>query len=81
MYDPPRRTCGCRLKIARPAAAGVGFELGDANADGLVDATDLAILKASFGFEAPTGAVPEPAFASMLLLGAGALLRKRRSSV
>ncbi|HDZ21828.1 MAG TPA: PEP-CTERM sorting domain-containing protein, partial [Phycisphaerae bacterium] len=62
-------------------AAGVGFELGDANADGLVDATDLAILKASFGFEAPTGAVPEPAFASMLLLGAGALLRKRRSSV
>ncbi|HDZ21631.1 MAG TPA: PEP-CTERM sorting domain-containing protein, partial [Phycisphaerae bacterium] len=58
-------------------AAGVGFELGDANADGLVDATDLAILKASFGFEAPTGAVPEPATLLVMAAAGLALLRRK----
>jgi MYXO-CTERM domain-containing protein len=51
----------------------------DFNGDLLISATDLARLKADFGFSEPvTGqAIPEPAAMGLLALGGLALLRKR----
>ena len=56
--------------------SGVGYALGNANCDTVVNATDLQILKAKFGLVA--SAVPEPATLTMLVLGAGGLLARRR---
>ena len=56
-------------------ASGVGFADGNANCDTVVNATDLQILKGNFGLSA--AAVPEPAFATLLVLGGVGLLRRR----
>jgi hypothetical protein len=66
-----------------------GLGTGTANADGNtdgdtdVDATDLANWKAAFGLPVPpavsaAAAVPEPACASLLAIGLGVLVRRRR---
>ena len=56
-----------------------GYADGNANCDDLINATDLAILDAHFGYIAPSAAVPEPAFATTLLLGVGAMFRRRKT--
>jgi formylglycine-generating enzyme required for sulfatase activity len=57
-----------------------GWAAGNANVDGVVNETDLAILGGIFGFEAPTGAVPEPAAMGLLALGGLGLLKRRKMS-
>ena len=49
---------------------------GDFDGDGDVDITDFAILKQNFG--SSSAAVPEPASATILLLGTIAVLRRRK---
>ena len=58
-----------------------GWADGNANYDETVNATDLAILQSTFGFSAPTGSVPEPATMSLLVVGAAALLKRRRADL
>ncbi len=55
--------------------SGVGTYQGDFNLDGVVNATDLQILKGNFGQVA--AAVPEPLTMGLLSLGGLALLRRR----
>ena len=55
-----------------------GYADGNANCDEFVNGTDLAILAANFGYIAPAGAVPEPITMSLLAIGGGALLKRRR---
>ena len=56
--------------------SGAGFAGGNANTDSVINGTDLSILAGTFGQAA---AVPEPLTVSLLAMGAGSLLRKRRS--
>ena len=58
-------------------SSGLGYADGNANCDDLINATDLAILAANFGYIAPAGAVPEPITMSLLSIGGLALLRRR----
>ncbi|WP_428386844.1 hypothetical protein [Mucisphaera sp.] len=53
--------------------AATAYAQADFNADGVVDLIDLSTLATNFGF---SGSVPEPA-SGLVLLGAGALLRRR----
>ena len=55
--------------------SGAGFAGGNANTDSVINGTDLSILAGTFGQAA---AVPEPLTMSLLLVGTGSLLRKRR---
>ncbi|HDZ22618.1 hypothetical protein LCGC14_0296090 [marine sediment metagenome] len=57
-----------------------GDPFGDANADGLVDATDLALLRLDLGWsESAFGEpIPEPATMGLLALGALSLLARQR---
>ena len=50
---------------------------GDFTGDGTVDVSDLGVLATEFGY-GTAAAVPEPATLSMLVLGALALLIRRR---
>ncbi|WP_145445687.1 hypothetical protein [Mucisphaera calidilacus] len=52
-----------------------GWEDGDFNDDGTVDLLDLSILAGNFDTSAP--GVPEPAVASLILLGSAGLMRRR----
>jgi len=67
-----------------PAGAGKGWRQGDFDYDGDVDVLDLAILANNFNKDArgaggEGGApVPEPASAALVLLGAVAVLRRRK---
>ena len=56
--------------------SGIGYAAGNANCDSLVDLTDLQIMTQAFGSVA-AAAVPEPAFATLLVLGGVGLLRRR----
>ncbi|MHC4986114.1 MAG: PEP-CTERM sorting domain-containing protein, partial [Planctomycetota bacterium] len=60
-------------------SSGILYAAGNANCDDLVNATDLAILAANFGFVAPAAPVPEPTTLAILILGAAAALKRRRS--
>ncbi len=55
---------------------------GNANGylDTVVNTTDLTILGTYFGFDASVDTIPEPASAGLLLLGASAVLRRRRKA-
>jgi len=55
---------------------GQGFADGDTNCDGAVDLADLTTLRGLSG--SSVAGVPEPALVSLLLVGGGALLAKRR---
>ena len=57
----------------------VGWDGSNFNCDDVVNATDLAILAANFGFAAPTGqAIPEPATLGLLALGGLAMLKRKK---
>ena len=53
-----------------------GWLWGDANGDGTVGLLDLARLGENWGYD--RSAIPEPASAALLLVGVGALLKRRR---
>ena len=57
---------------------GLGWEDGDFNADGVVNVSDLGILATNYGNGTTAQAVPEPSTLSLLLLGAIALVWRRR---
>ncbi|MCK4275959.1 MAG: trypsin-like serine protease, partial [Phycisphaerae bacterium] len=59
-------------------ATDANWQLGDFSGEGLVDIIDLTALAANWTFSAP-GAVPVPHALALLALGAGALLRRRRT--
>jgi hypothetical protein len=54
----------------------MGWANGDANGDGNVGILDLGLLGDNYGYD--RSAIPEPATAALLLLGVGAILRRRR---
>ena len=61
------------------AQGGLGYAAGNANCDDVINGTDLVVLQANFGFVHPGGApVPEPVSAGLFVLGAVALIGKRR---
>jgi len=68
-------------RLATFYGPGTKWSEGNANRniDMLIDTTDLAILATYYGFGVPD-AVPEPASAGLLLLGASAVLRRRRKT-
>lgn len=65
---------------------GGGWADGNLNTDSLVNGTDLAILKVNMGFSTPGRSgptepatdVPEPMTLTILLVGAGVILKRRR---
>ena len=60
--------------------AGTTWGTGDLNASGNVDDDDLSLLLANWGAGSSPApeAIPEPATLSLLTIGAGVLLRRRR---
>ncbi len=63
--------------LATNFGVGTTWSEGNANCDLVIDTTDLAIMATNFGFVA-SGAVPEPMTMSLLVVGAAALLKRRR---
>jgi hypothetical protein len=53
-----------------------GWSQGDANGDGVIGLLDLALLGDNYNFS--RSAIPEPASSALLLVGIGALLKRRR---
>ena len=68
----------CGKATPRKLVVDVVTERGDSNLDGVINATDLAILAANFGYVAPTGVVPKPVTVSLLSLGGLALLKRKK---
>ncbi|MCG8619735.1 MAG: dockerin type I domain-containing protein, partial [Desulfobacterales bacterium] len=60
---------------------GTDWATGDFNADGVTDSIDLFLLSQAWVDTSDTGTggggIPEPASLSILLLGGGAILRRR----
>ncbi|MCJ7543350.1 MAG: PEP-CTERM sorting domain-containing protein, partial [Phycisphaerae bacterium] len=59
----------------------LGYTSGDANGDHTVDGSDLALMGSNWMWTLPGGAplaIPEPASAALLALGAVGLVRRRR---
>ena len=69
-------------RLATYFGPGTTWAEGNANRniDLMIDTTDLTILGTYFGFDASVDVIPEPASASLLLLGALAVLRRRRKA-
>ncbi|MBC7783820.1 MAG: PEP-CTERM sorting domain-containing protein [Burkholderiales bacterium] len=60
------------------SGGGTGWFYGDVNYDGSINGSDYALIDT--GFSSQTGPLPEPAMLSLLGIGAGALMRRRRRS-
>jgi len=59
--------------------SGKGWADGDFNGEGRVSIGDLSLLAGNWGWELPSGGpVPEPGTAALVVLGAGAVLSRRR---
>jgi len=69
-------------RVAAYFGTGTKWDQGNANRylDLVVDNTDLTILATYYGFDATADTVPGPASAGLLLLGASAVLRRRRKT-
>ena len=66
------------LKANMGTATGAVLADGDFDEDGDVDWDDLQLLQDNYGAGSAGGALPEPGSAILLMLGAAAMLRRRR---
>ena len=66
------------LMGAKWLQSGYGWGDGNFSGDAAVDGADLSLMGAKWLWEAPVGAMPEPATLTLLTIGGLALLRRRR---